>query len=149
MASGARNKFGSPVFEPEVFRKQMYCIEECTYGIVEIFGTPATIHPPRVIRRPGKRAPLAPSDWTIMQRAKSYRRMSANNLPMWKKCIQRARLAQRIMTYVTMQLCNSSFHIMDNAEEYWITVRGVTRSGGARGKKQVGAPMFGPEVFRK
>ena len=27
MAPGARSKFGAPVFEPEVFRKQMYCIE--------------------------------------------------------------------------------------------------------------------------
>jgi len=24
---GARSKFGAPMFEPEVFRKQMYCIE--------------------------------------------------------------------------------------------------------------------------
>jgi len=27
MAPGARSKFGSPILEPEVFRKQMYCIE--------------------------------------------------------------------------------------------------------------------------
>ena len=27
MAPGARSKFGAPVFQPEVFRKQMYCIE--------------------------------------------------------------------------------------------------------------------------
>jgi len=27
MAPGARSKFGAPVFEPEVFRKQMYCTE--------------------------------------------------------------------------------------------------------------------------
>jgi len=25
---GARSKFGAPMFEPEVFRKQMYSIEE-------------------------------------------------------------------------------------------------------------------------
>jgi len=30
MAPGARSKFGAPVFETEVFRKQMYCIEEST-----------------------------------------------------------------------------------------------------------------------
>ena len=29
---------------------------------------------------------------------------------MQQKCIERARLAQRIMTCVTMQLCNSSLH---------------------------------------
>jgi len=34
------------MFEPEVFRKQMYCIEESTYDIVGSF------------RRPGDCAPL-------------------------------------------------------------------------------------------
>jgi len=29
---------------------------------------------------------------------------------------------------------------MENAEEYWLTARGVTRSDGARGKKQVWRP---------
>jgi len=28
MAPGARNKFGAPMFESEVFRKQMYCFEK-------------------------------------------------------------------------------------------------------------------------
>jgi len=37
MAPGARNKFGVPVFEPEVFQKQMYCIEESAYDIVVTF----------------------------------------------------------------------------------------------------------------
>jgi len=27
MAPGARSKFGAPMFQPEVFRKQMYCTE--------------------------------------------------------------------------------------------------------------------------
>ena len=57
---------------------------------------------------------------------------------MWQKFIERARLAQRIMTY-----CNCAtphFICMDNAEEYWITARCVTRSDGARGKKQVWRP---------
>jgi len=30
---------------------------------------------------------------------------------MWQKCSKRASLAQRIMTFVNMQLCNSSLHI--------------------------------------
>ena len=34
---GARSKFGAPSVEPEIFRKQMYCIEESTGDIVEIF----------------------------------------------------------------------------------------------------------------
>ena len=36
MAPGARNKCDDPVFEPKVFREQMFCIEECTCNI---FGT--------------------------------------------------------------------------------------------------------------
>jgi len=34
MAPGARHKFGAPMFEPEVFRKQMYCIEGSACDIV-------------------------------------------------------------------------------------------------------------------
>jgi len=40
MAPGARIKFGAPMFEPEVFRKQMCCIEESTCDTVGIFGAP-------------------------------------------------------------------------------------------------------------
>jgi len=36
MAPGARSKFGAPILEPEVFRKEIYCIEQST---CEIFGT--------------------------------------------------------------------------------------------------------------
>jgi len=50
----ARNKFGAPMFEPEVFRKQMYCIEESTCDIVgtfrrhsQSFGAPIVIWRPR------------------------------------------------------------------------------------------------------
>jgi len=55
MAPGARNKFGAPMFEPEVFRKQMYCYEKSAYDIVVTFWSPA------VIRRPGNCAPLVTS----------------------------------------------------------------------------------------
>jgi len=54
MASGARSKFGVPMFEPEVFRKQMYFIEESTCDIVGTFRSP------EVIRGPRNCAPLAP-----------------------------------------------------------------------------------------
>jgi len=40
MAPGARRKFGVPMFEPEVFLKQMYGIEENTCDIVGTFGAP-------------------------------------------------------------------------------------------------------------
>jgi len=50
MAPGARSKFGAPVFEPEVFRKQMYCTEVLV-AFLGLFG--ALI----VIWRSGNRAP--------------------------------------------------------------------------------------------
>jgi len=37
MAAGERNKFGAPMFELEVFRKQMYCFEKSAYDIVVTF----------------------------------------------------------------------------------------------------------------
>jgi len=40
MALGTRNKFGAPMFEPEFFRKLMYCIEENTCDIVGTFRCP-------------------------------------------------------------------------------------------------------------
>jgi len=46
MAPGARSKFGTPMFEPEVFRKQIYFIKESTCDIVGTFRRPI------VIRRP-------------------------------------------------------------------------------------------------
>ena len=41
MAPGARSKFSAPMFEPEVFWKQMYCIEESTCDIVGTFRRPS------------------------------------------------------------------------------------------------------------
>jgi len=43
MVSGPRSKFGTPMFEPKVFWKQMYYIEESAFDIVGTFGTPAVI----------------------------------------------------------------------------------------------------------
>ena len=40
MARGARSKFGAPIFEREVFRKQMYCFEESTCDIAGTFRPP-------------------------------------------------------------------------------------------------------------
>ena len=37
MASWARSKFGAAMFEPKVFRKQMYYVEESTCNIVGAF----------------------------------------------------------------------------------------------------------------
>jgi len=37
MAPGAKSKFGAPMFEPKVFWKRMYYIEESTSAIVGTF----------------------------------------------------------------------------------------------------------------
>jgi len=37
MAPGARNKFAAPMFEPEVFRKQMYCSENVLMTLLGFF----------------------------------------------------------------------------------------------------------------
>jgi len=53
MAPGARRKFGAPMFETEVFQKQMYCIEGSTCDIVGTFRRPRSHSaPPTVIWRP-------------------------------------------------------------------------------------------------
>jgi len=60
MAPGARRKFGTPIFEPEDLRKQMYCIEEGTCDIVgdflaspQSFGAPAVFQSPQSDSAPG------------------------------------------------------------------------------------------------
>ena len=54
MAPEARSKFVAPMFEPEVFRKQMFCIEESTCDVVgtlrrpsQSFGAPRSDSAPR------------------------------------------------------------------------------------------------------
>jgi len=66
MAPGARSNFGAPRFEIEVFRKQMYSIEESTCDIVgtfwrllKPFGSPAVIWRPHSDTAPGELRPLA------------------------------------------------------------------------------------------
>jgi len=46
MASGARTKFGAPVFEPEVLSKQICCIEGSICDIVGNFRCPIVISVP-------------------------------------------------------------------------------------------------------
>jgi len=48
------------MFEPKVFRKQMYCIEESTCDIVGTFLRPAVIRRPHSDLDPGNCAPLPP-----------------------------------------------------------------------------------------
>ena len=61
MDPGARSKFGAPIFEPEVFWKQMYCIKECTCDIGGTFHhLPQSFGAPRSDSAPGECAPFAP-----------------------------------------------------------------------------------------
>jgi len=47
------------MFEPEIFRKEIYCIEESTCEIVRTFERRSRyLAPTAVIRRPGNYAPL-------------------------------------------------------------------------------------------
>jgi len=64
MAPRARSKFGAPMFESEVFRKQIYFIEDSTCDIVGSFrrpplssGDPHLFGAPIVIRGLGNCAP--------------------------------------------------------------------------------------------
>jgi len=61
MAPGARSQFGAPVFEPEIFRRQVYCIEESTCDIVATFRQSSqSFGSPTVIGRPVNCDPLGP-----------------------------------------------------------------------------------------
>jgi len=42
MAPGVRRDFGVPIFEPEVFRKQMSRIERVLVTLLELFGSPSS-----------------------------------------------------------------------------------------------------------
>jgi len=57
MAPGARSKFIAPIFEPEVFRKQMYCIEKSTCDIFGTFRSPPVILAHRSDSAPGELSP--------------------------------------------------------------------------------------------
>ena len=64
---GARSIFVAPMFEPEVYRKEIYCIEGSNCEIVGTFRRPQQIFgAPTVIWRPyndpalGELCPLAP-----------------------------------------------------------------------------------------
>jgi len=46
MVPGTGSKFGAPMFEPDVFRKQMICIETSTINTVGLFGAPQSYSAP-------------------------------------------------------------------------------------------------------
>jgi len=52
----AKSELVAPMFEPEVFRKQMYCTEVLV-ALLRLFGAPQSFGALIVIRRPGNCAP--------------------------------------------------------------------------------------------
>jgi len=50
MAPGARSKFGTPLFEPEVFRTQMSCTEKSiNVTVLGLFDAPTVIRRPEIV----------------------------------------------------------------------------------------------------
>jgi len=92
MAPGTRSKFGAPMFETEVFRKQMNCIEESrpTCDIVGTFWPhPGTIRrlsqrfgAPIVTRRPGNCTPFLPPRYASAFLSRSYNQIQLLRM-MW------------------------------------------------------------------
>jgi len=61
MEPGARSKFGVPMFEPEIFRNHMYCMEEILVTLLGLFGAFAVIRrPPQRLSARGIVPPLPP-----------------------------------------------------------------------------------------
>ena len=54
MAPGAKSKFGAPMFDLELFWKQMYCIEKVLQTLLKVFGAP------RSDSAPGELCPPVP-----------------------------------------------------------------------------------------
>jgi len=70
MAPGTRSKFGAPMFEPEIFRKHIHCIEESTCELSQCWDfsvLPAVISPSNSNSAPGELCPprYAPGHWAM------------------------------------------------------------------------------------
>jgi len=106
MAPGARSKFGASMFEPEVFRNQMYCIEESTCDIVGTFRrSQQSFGAPEVIRRRGNCAPFAsrydPGQWSSNHRPWNYKMYTGGDttrfLGMWLVDYSRGNTVARVL----------------------------------------------------
>jgi len=98
-----RNKFGAPMFEPEVFRKQMYCFEEKSFWHCCDFLPPRSDSAPRE---------LSPPSWHLWCYAIKIGKMSEN------------KQIANVMNFYSMNICNfrTQYH-MDFAhtanKSYW------------------------------
>ena len=105
MAPGERNKFGAHMFEPEVFRKQMYCFEKkCFWHCCDFLA-------PHSDSDPVELGPLSPS-WHLWCYATKIGKMSEN------------KQIPNVMNFYFMNICNfqTQYH-MDLAQtankSYW------------------------------
>ena len=120
----ARSEFGAPMFEAEVFRKQMYCIEEsiCDYS-GDFSAAPA------VIRRPGNCSPLSPSRyapvpsiefWPSSPEPRSQKFRSRPHLNFLTKFRPRS---LKVLTRVSKQLfCHISYCTTDRRPDIFCNV---------------------------
>jgi len=67
MAPEVRSKLGTPMFEPEVFRKHTHCIEVSTCNIFGTFRRPCGDLAPHIDSAPGELRPLAPPGYAPAQ----------------------------------------------------------------------------------
>jgi len=73
------------MFEPEVFRKQMCCVEGSTCDIVGLFGAlRSDLAPPAVIQSPGIFPPCH-TLFTPLVQPLSLKNLGSEN---WKRCLQ-------------------------------------------------------------
>jgi len=75
MVPGAGSKFGSPMFEPEVFQKKMNCIEKVLVALLGFLGA-AHRH-----SAPGKLHPLLPPLVTPLVHGPQVNKCDLTNLP--------------------------------------------------------------------
>jgi len=75
----------APMFEPEAFRKHMYCIEESAYDIVVTFWSPA------VIWHQGNCAPLPPLVTPLVMCNKNRKNSENNQLFNSVDCLWKTR----------------------------------------------------------
>jgi len=67
-APGTRSKFGAPMFEPEVFRKQLHCIEVLVtlLGLFGVRGIAPPLPPWCNAHNAKQNIPLLDIDWQLL-----------------------------------------------------------------------------------
>ena len=71
MAPGARSKFGAPIFEPEVFRKQM-CCSEVLVTLLGLFGAPQSFDAWGIVPLPPVVTPVITARSDVPQQNQSW-----------------------------------------------------------------------------